>query len=48
MNKFIKYAIVGLVGYTIGQLDVKYRVVRYALDKKLKEGSEQEENEGQK
>lgn len=48
MNKIIKYLIVGLAGYTIGQLEIKYRLVKYALDAKSeKEKESKEEVEAQ-
>ena len=49
MNKFIKYAIVGAVGYQVGKLVVKYRLVKYVLDNKLKgeEVVQEKEDEAQ-
>ncbi len=40
MNKLIKYAIVGAVGYTIGQLTIKYRIVKNVLNAKLEKEKE--------
>ena len=48
MNKIIKYAIVGAIGYTLGQMTIKYRIVKNVLDAKLeKEKESKEEVEAQ-
>jgi hypothetical protein len=45
MNNLIKYAIIGAAGYAIGQLTIKYRMVRYALDLKLERDKECKEGD---
>jgi hypothetical protein len=48
MKKLIKYAIVGLAGYQLGQLTIKYQLVKYALDAKSeKEKESKKEDEAQ-
>lgn len=49
MNKFVKYAMVGLAGYLIGHYELKYKVMKsllqvdQELDKRLKEEKEKED-----
>ena len=43
MGKLIKYAIVGAVGYAIGQMTIKYHIVKALLDEELKKGKESKE-----
>ena len=45
MKKLIKYAIVGMVGYQLGQLAIKYRLVKYALDAKSEKEKESKEGD---
>ena len=48
MKKLIKYAIVGVIGYEIGKLTIKYRIVKNLLDAELeKEKKSKEEVEAQ-
>lgn len=48
MNKFIKYAIVGAIGYSIGQMTIKYKLVKALLDAELeKEKKSKKEDEAQ-
>lgn len=48
MNKLIKYAIAGAIGYQIGQLVIKYRIVKNVLNAKLEEEKEsKKEDEAQ-
>lgn len=48
MNKLIKYAIVGVIGYSIGKMTVKYHIVKALLDQELKKEKEsKEEDEAQ-
>ena len=42
MKKLIKYAIVGAIGYQIGQMTIKYRIVKNALDALSKKEEEVE------
>lgn len=49
MNKFVKYAMVGLAGYLIGHYELKYKVMKsllqvdQELDKRLKEKEKEDE-----
>ena len=45
MNKLIKYAIVGAIGYSIGQMTVKYHIVKALLDEEYKKEIERREKE---
>lgn len=45
MNKLIKYAIVGAIGYSIGQMTIKYRIVKGILDMELKKEKESEKED---
>lgn len=41
MKDFIKYAIVGVVGYTIGFYEMKYKIQKVMLDSYLKKENEE-------
>ena len=45
MNKFIKYAIVGMAGYLVGHFEMKYKLVRWALDTKIKQEKESKDGD---
>ena len=45
MNKFIKYAIIGMGGYLIGHFEMKYKLVKLILADKLEKESKQKEEE---
>ena len=45
MNKLIKYAIVGAIGYSIGQMTIKYQIVKGILDMELKKEKESEKED---
>ena len=48
MRKLIKYAIVGAIGYSIGQMTIKYHIVKALLDAELeKEKESKKEDEAQ-
>ena len=43
MNKLIKYAIVGTVGYVVGQMSIKYRIMRKVVKATLEKEKERKE-----
>lgn len=47
MNKIAKYLIVGFAGYTIGKLEVKYKLIKWALDTVMENKKENKEDEAQ-
>lgn len=47
MKNVIKFGLVGLIGYTIGFYEMKYKVMKIILNAKLEEQNDQNEEEAQ-